>query len=196
MKDIYFSVSRIRMIRKKTFDHFISFEHIVRYNLQYIIFLKWERNIFSFRELDLHHFLAFEIGYSSGRWARNFRVRDRRVRRKFSVFSYLLFPCEKATIVPELASSWRSAAAIVNSGTRRSSAAARSKLASFSRSSLSSPESSKTPWSVRQDGMRCDRPRSGVLGYRILLGTLPVGSVSQFASSISNFFNILTQNLS
>lgn len=54
--------------------------------------------------------------------------------------SYLLFPCEKATIVPELASSCRRAAAIVNSGTRRSSVAARSKLASFSRSSLSSPE--------------------------------------------------------
>lgn len=53
---------------------------------------------------------------------------------------YLLFPCEKATIVPELASSCRRAAAIVNSGTRRSSVAARSKLASFSRSSLSSPE--------------------------------------------------------
>lgn len=53
--------------------------------------------------------------------------------------SYLLFPCEKATIVPELASSCRRAAAIVNSGTRRSNVAARSKLAWFSRSSLSSP---------------------------------------------------------
>lgn len=68
--------------------------------------------------------------------------------------SYLLFPCEKATIVPELASSWRSAAAIVNSGTRRSSAAARSKFSSFSRSSLSSPGSSKTQWSMRPNGMR------------------------------------------
>ena len=54
--------------------------------------------------------------------------------------THLLFPCEKATIVPELASSCLRAAAIVNSGTRRSSVAARSKLASFSRSSLSSPK--------------------------------------------------------
>lgn len=66
--------------------------------------------------------------------------RERNERNEITCDPYLLFPCEKATIVPELASSCRRAAAIVNSGTCRSSVAARSKLASFSRSSLSSPE--------------------------------------------------------
>lgn len=109
----------------------------------YIILSVWSRSqlvvCFGYRAEIPSDFAKF----SGERWKRTFRY-----------FSYLLFPCAKATIVPELVSSWRSVAAIVNSGTRRSSAAARSKFSSFSRSSLSSPGSSKTQWSVRQDGMR------------------------------------------
>lgn len=69
-----------------------------------------------------------------------FESRVEREENEITCDPYLLFPCEKATIVPELASSCRRAAAIVNSGTRRSSVTARSKLASSSRSSLVSPK--------------------------------------------------------
>lgn len=82
--------------------------------------------------------------------------------------SYLLLPCENATIVPELPFSWRRAAAIVNSGTRRSSAAARSKLASFSRSSLSSPEVVKHNDWCDMIKSAVDRPSSAILDYIFL----------------------------
>lgn len=58
----------------------------------------------------------------------------------YLVFSYLLYPCEKERMVPELAGSWRSAASTVNSGERRSSSAARSNAAPSTCSDRESPE--------------------------------------------------------
>lgn len=145
-------------------------------------------------------FSQLEIGQSPRLVCANQFVRARNSRtafggggRKLSAFRYLLFPCEKATIVPELASSWRSAAAIVNSGTRRSSAAARSKFSSFSRSSLSSPGSSKTRWSMRQNGMR-GWSRSVVLNCISYIMLFPAGVhiqyIQLFSTTFSKFYSV------
>lgn len=54
--------------------------------------------------------------------------------------SYLLYPCEKDSIEPELAGSCLSVASTVNSGERRKSSAARSKATPSTCSERESPE--------------------------------------------------------